>query len=462
MLIRFSIIVESGIEIFSYEPKNAKMPLNNPQLIAGFMTAMQNISEHFDNPIQQIQFSNMLLYIRTYGNFCLQLLLEKKMDESRLEQYFEKLAKEVISISGDKFSGPIKCEPEVFEKKFLPILAPLFEDPLQGTELLDETFAKPVSKIAIVGMAKAGKTSIKNMFFKRWTLEMAIKVQPTIGVDILNHFLDFLGERVVVMDYGGQVAFRKSYLSNEEMWRGTSVVIFVIDLQDENLFEEAENYLKEIWEIILKTNDKKPELSIFFHKCDYKVRGELKENIRKAMEHFIDFSEIATFHLTTIEDNSSNIAFIKTLYFSLSDIFLRKLLEDKFLNYVEQEILPQFSSIYSDDYEKVFHEMKSKIRQSAVRFGLNFGLKMQEEWMKFLIDDWVPQTRLLSSKSLSVARKGPNLFLTLPNWTDQGIPNSFTTTLFDGVLEGVLNTFHLDPPEIIQNDEIEVTWKIAL
>lgn len=459
---RFSVIAESGIEVFAHESKKMNLSEHDPQLIAGFMNAIQSFSEAIENPIRQIQFANMMLYVRTFGDFGLQLLFEGPIDDSKIEKYFEALGKLTypLLINQRKGSFPSK---EKFQKELSPILDQLELDPLAETELSKLTMAKKPSKIAIVGLAKAGKTSLKNIFFNNWSREMVEKIRPTIGVETSPKFLEFLNQNLLILDFGGQSTFRPGYLIETSRWENTSILMFVVDIQDRDSFQLARDYLLDIWKVVLKVNEKQPKLSIFFHKCDIDKRKHLSSNIKEAMFHFKDFIDTAVFHLTTIEDNSGYVALIKTLYFSLPETLLRRLLEDKFLLHFETETLPKFSPLIQNmnQFNDLFHKLKENIREDAVLSGINIGKSLQESWLKYIIGDWKPDYRLLSSKTLAVSQEGQYLYITIPDWSSQDWPPELTTLLIDGLLEGILKTFHLDPPQVVKTKGVLTTWKIT-
>ncbi len=462
MLIRFSIITHAGLEIFSFEPSNNQIRAADPQLLAGFMTAIQSFSEHIENPIQQIQFANMMLYVQTYGNFGLQLLFEERIEDEEIQRYFELMARECIPLLGDENAGNYPSE-EIFKERLMPILSTLTEDPLSGTEFSQLSHSQTISKIAIVGLAGAGKTTLKNMFFENWSRDDIQNINPTIGLQIRSEFLSFLQERFVVLDFGGQAVYRDSYLDNIEIWRDLSILIFVVDIQDVKEFEKAKNYLSAIMQIAAIANEKPPKFAIFFHKCDIVQRETLSENIKKAMAYFKDFTSRSTFYLSTIDDNSGYIGLIKTIYFSLPVILLRRLLEDRFLSYFEDEILPKFTTLVKKkDFSELLGGLKSKIRESAVVSGLKYGLLMQEEWLKYLLGEWSPKSRLLSSKPLKLFKEGNFLYIEIPDYTDRDYPRELTITLIDGILDGIMKTFHLDPPEIVKDNGFFTTWSISI
>ena len=266
------------------------------------------------------------------------------------------------------------------------------------------------------------------------------------------------------MDFGGQSTFIPGYLIETKRWENISILIFVVDIQDVNSFEEAKNYLTDIWHLVLRVNKKRPRLAIFFHKCDIEKRKNLADNIKMAMNHFRELVDSAVFHLTTIEDNSGIVALIKTLYFSLPEVVLRRLLEDRLLVHFEKEILPQFSPLLYDDnqFNYLFPKLKEKIRENAVISGFEYGQSLQESWLEYIMGDWKPEYRLLSSKTLAVSQEGQYLYITIPDWSNDDWPVELTTILLDGMLEGILKTFHLEPPQLTKKSGTVTTWKIIL
>lgn len=437
--------------------------LMDPHLVAGFMDAIQMFSEAMGAPVQQMQLgvTGMMLYIRTYGDFTLRLLVEGKLTDDETEQYFEQLAKEVYVIlaSADERARHILSK-DAFEARLLPIFKPLLHDPMAEIKLKDHLIEEPVSKIALAGLAKAGKTSIRNVFFENWTEEMARDAKPTISVDISRKFLEFLQMQLLIMDFGGQQVYRRQHLSTEERWKGISSLIFVVDIQDPTSFRDAKTYLSEIWELILKTNEKKPRLSIFLHKYDIKKRKKLAHNVSECIACFKDFTDIAGFHPTTIEDSSSNIAMIKSLYFSLPNVMIRRILEEEFLSHFENVILPQFSILGRS--EDLLEDLKADIRRSAEILGMTYSVGLQESWLRYLMGEATPKRRFLSQKQLAIAQNNQSIHVRIPHWPKDEIPRELTTVLLEGMLTGMLKTFHLEAPELIEDTSTYTTWKLEL
>ncbi len=462
MLVRFSIVRRGGVEVFCYETEKMIENMVDPQLIAGFLEAIQMFSETMRNPIQEIRFANMLLYVHTYRDFTLRLLFEEELDRKEVEKLFDNLSQVIIPIWPKKKTEMFPSF-NLFKETVLPLLKSFVQDPLEGIDVPIPTSAKQVSKIALVGLANAGKTSIKKIFFENWTKDMVKGLKATIGVEISQKMLEFLGKRFMIMDYGGQTAFRKQHISRKERWRGISALIYIIDIQDEISFKISFDYLREIWQIVSETNEKQPKLSIFLHKYDIDKRSNLEESVSRCLLLFEEFVPFATFHLTTIEDSSSNIALIKTFYFSLPEIMLRRLFEEGLLDRFEKEVLSEYAEIAQDEsYKEVIQELKPKLQKSSILLGMTYGLSFQKSWMSYLMGEWTPSQRLLSARALSLIREGQFLFIKIQDWTDKGYSKEFTTILLDGFLEGILKTFHLSPPEVVEKENHSVTWKLVI
>ncbi|MFW9993197.1 MAG: ADP-ribosylation factor-like protein [Candidatus Odinarchaeota archaeon] len=459
MLVRFSIIKKGGIEIFDYEPRDSRIALDNQILIAGFMTALQMLSETLNNPIQQILFSNMVLHIRTYGDFTLQLLLDERIDDQEINGYFERLAEETL-LTLDGGNDLVVPDRALLLQKIKPVLAPLTDERLTGT-IQDLTGRKVISKIALAGMAKAGKTSIKNLFFENWSRDMIDNIKGTIGLDIMNKFNEFLQQQLVIHDFGGQLAYREQHLSIGKRWENLTTLVFAVDIQDDSSFKAAGDYLRQIWQVVTKVNKRQPKLSVFLHKYDTNLRNALAGNVSKCLMEFRDFVDLATFYLTTIEDDSSNIAMIKTLYFSLPETLIRRLLEGEFIDHFEGVILPGYTTVTrNDNFLEEFNRLKPFIYKQTVFAGKNLGLFLQQKWLKSLMGEWDVKNRFLSAKSLEISQKAQSLLIKIPYWDSWNVPKELTTTLLDAMLEGIFTTFYLDAPRIVEEGESSVTWQV--
>jgi GTPase SAR1 family protein len=463
MLYRIAIATDAGIEVWSYNEVGSPYSLLEPQLISGFMTAIQNFSESvIKSSVNEIRFADLLVYIRTYGKFSLYLFLKDKLDIHLVEEYLSQIAVQVFDLLENQDLGEFP-ENSVFEERILPLLTPLSQkESKKNLEDSLKEIKKPTIKIAVVGLAKAGKTSMFNIFFKKSSPENIQEIKPTINMVQSIDFEEFLNENILIMDFGGQEVYRRHYLNNITYWKNLTSLIFVIDLQAPISFLPALDYLNQIWKIVCQENSTKPNLSIFFHKYDPERRLELNNNIKTALSEFREYLNTATFFLTSIKDSSSNIALIQTIYFSMPVVMLQKLLDDELLDYFELNILPQFTleSTQSTLLDQIIPLLPS-FQQVAVAFGIEYAVTLQKTWLSVLKGNWKPKTRKLTAKSFIIKRKPQSIELTLENWTNEGFPTELTNTLLTGFLEGILRTFEISAPAIIREEGRYTTWEIS-
>jgi GTPase SAR1 family protein len=462
LFVRFAIITDAGIEAWSYTEQDSHYTLQDPQLISGFMIAIQNFSETIiKSPIQEIKFSDLIIYVKTYRTFGLYLFLKEKIDKKTIEENFSNIAKVTLQLLEHQEKGHFPSS-STFEEKILPILAPLTlnEQKKQLTNGL-KPYKKPVIRMALLGLAKAGKTSMINYFFKKASRESLNDIKPTIGVVQHIDFEDFIKENILIMDFGGQEIYRRQYFQEVAYWGKISAIIFVIDLQDPITFLPSLDYLNKIWDLVCEENDSSINLSIFLHKYDPEKRAELNNNIQTVLKQFKDYLNVATFFLTSINDQSSNIALLQTIYFSLPDVMLQKLLNDELLDYFEQVILPQFVTLpIVDNIAEEVNSLLPSIQQGASILGTGYAVLLQKSWLNYLKGDWIAKTKKLTSRSFVLNRKSQSIDLTIQDWTNEGISKELTNVLLTGFLEGLLKTFQLESPEIIQEEGRYTTWEI--
>ncbi|MFX0009361.1 MAG: ADP-ribosylation factor-like protein, partial [Candidatus Hermodarchaeota archaeon] len=142
-------------------------------------------------------------------------------------------------------------------------------------------------KISLVGLGGCGKTSLYSVAFAEKSPEDTKNLSPTILYETRRH--PFLGLQVGIFDFGGQEQYRKEYLSKPEIFKGTDVLIPVVDLHDPKNFEKAKEYFEELLDLHRKNNEK-PKIFLFLHKfdtTDYQ-KELLDTNVKKAKEIFLD------------------------------------------------------------------------------------------------------------------------------------------------------------------------------
>lgn len=158
-------------------------------------------------------------------------------------------------------------------------------------------------KISLVGLSGCGKTSIYSVAFAAKSPEDTRSLSPTILYETRRH--PFLGLQIGIFDFGGQEQYRQEYLEKPEVFRGTDILIPIVDLHAPEKFEEAKEYFKDLLDIYRKNNEK-PRIYLFYHKYDTEdyEKELLDTNVKKAKENFGEVFEAYNFksYLTSIYD----------------------------------------------------------------------------------------------------------------------------------------------------------------
>jgi len=151
-------------------------------------------------------------------------------------------------------------------------------------------------KISLVGLGGCGKTSLYSVAFAEKSAEDTKSLSPTILYETRRH--PFLGLQVGIFDFGGQEQYRKEYMEKSDAFRGTDVLIPIVDLHDPKNFEQAKEYFNGLLEIYKKNNEK-PKIFLFLHKYDTeKYEKELLDtNVKNAKEIFTDMFKDYDFEL---------------------------------------------------------------------------------------------------------------------------------------------------------------------
>ena len=149
-------------------------------------------------------------------------------------------------------------------------------------------FETEAQKIVVAGLDNAGKTASLAKLGGRLGVSDLIKTQPTKGVyrlDVGNNKLS-----LYIWDLGGQEQYRSRYLENPDLYFvKLDLLIYVIDVQDPDRFDEALDYFDKILDLII-TLEENPYIIIFIHKYDPDLKKDpeillnielIKENLNE-------------------------------------------------------------------------------------------------------------------------------------------------------------------------------------
>jgi small GTP-binding protein len=128
-------------------------------------------------------------------------------------------------------------------------------------------------KIIVAGLDNAGKTSILTALEKKYDFHKdVVSLAPTIRVEY--QATEFLKNRVIFWDLGGQEKYRNLYQKKQSVYfADTDLLIYIIDIQDQERFESSLDYLDMIMQHFLKHKINLPVI-LSFHKFDPELRAD--------------------------------------------------------------------------------------------------------------------------------------------------------------------------------------------
>ncbi|MFX0070246.1 MAG: ADP-ribosylation factor-like protein, partial [Candidatus Hermodarchaeota archaeon] len=188
-----------------------------------------------------------------------------------------------------------------------------------------------VHKIAFLGLDNAGKSSIITVITKRFGFEEEVSnITPTRK--IRRDTFRFLGLEFIRLDFGGQAQYREDYIKNPGKYLGgTDLIYYVIDAQDYDRYNEANDYLEQIL-VYFKEEQFYPPILILFHKVDPELIKNkdinqriltLKQILTKFSHDFdIFFLETSIYDIKSIMDSfSSGLSLIFDKIEMVSNLF---------------------------------------------------------------------------------------------------------------------------------------------
>ena len=194
-------------------------------------------------------------------------------------------------------------------------------------------------KVIVAGLDNAGKTSILTALDKKYDFHKdIISLTPTIRVEY--QATEFLKNKIVFWDMGGQEQYRKLYQEKQELYfADTDLMVYIIDIQDTKRIGTSLAYLDMIMHNFKKHNMDVP-LIISFHKFDPEFLGNeqmieqieaLRKQILKLYPSFrILFQQSSIYDIISIAQLISyGLSVFDAKFFDLSELLEKYLKEFK-------------------------------------------------------------------------------------------------------------------------------------
>jgi len=227
---------------------------------------------------------------------------------------------------------------------------------------------KKEQKVVVVGLDNAGKTAILSKFGGGLGIGDLANLKPTKGVDrqtIGGSSASSLD--LIVWDLGGQLEYRKKYLEHpEQYFLQMDLLIYVVDIQEYERYEESLRYFKEVLDIIV-TLEENPYVLIFLHKFDPDIAQDPQIQLR--VEMMKDVMK-ETFRRTDYE-------FDYEIY--LTSIFSLISTEPKFSKYLK-EIMKSGTSLTDPTVRKVegLGDILSETMNAVIRLSESISIQLND------------------------------------------------------------------------------------
>jgi len=191
-----------------------------------------------------------------------------------------------------EISQDVEIKLEIYKKKYSNLeinikkaitLSNLIKQIDGETQILD----KNAQKIIVVGLDNAGKTAIVSKVGMEKGIQELSNLEPTKGVNRQSFEKPNLD--LFIWDFGGQKSYRDKYLKEpEKYFLQIDMLIYVIDVQDPERFDESFDYFRQILDILVILEEM-PYILILIHKFDPDIKDDPKiklniELIKEKME----------------------------------------------------------------------------------------------------------------------------------------------------------------------------------
>ncbi len=233
---------------------------------------------------------------------------------------------------------------------------------------------KSKQKIIVLGLNNAGKTSMLESLKGKTKFGDITNLPPTKGVEIQK--VEVENFNLMIWDFGGQEFHRQDYLKNpEEYFLHIDLIIYVIDIQDSERYDESLEYFEKILEIIRYFKEN-PYVLVLLHKSDPDIRQSVDFQINNEM-----ISEIIS---TSLSERNFNFELIQSSIYNFyanepefAKSFKQFFGPDKIANTVEEQVslLSEMVIKLNSSIIHQFQELKDLIKVSNLKGGDIINLK---------------------------------------------------------------------------------------
>ena len=186
------------------------------------------------------------------------------------------------------------------------------------------------------------------------------------------------------------------------------------------------------------------------------MKKSLDGNIQEIFVLFKDYIKRSTLFFTSIDDNTSIRAIIKTLFLSLPSLVIKQILQSFLIELFKDTILTNIKQLNLDskDSEKIF-----KVGESI---GDEIAINFQKKWLEYYLGNYKVPEQQLNIKKVYLKIDGNVLTLEIDNWENQGISSDITNQFLTGFLTQIFKTLYIYTTIKLEPNKISTIWKIDI
>jgi hypothetical protein len=193
-------------------------------------------------------------------------------------------------------------------------------------------------KILIAGLAEAGKTAVKRLFFLKHTTEEVDGLSATLSYDRLSTTIK--NTPITILDLGGQKIFLKRFLTTFSPFIFSSVVtlVYLIDVSNRTTRNNSIQYFKACVEKLEKYSPD-TQIFVFLHKNDLVENWPNYETIHDLMKEEFQIEckkRIKYFRTTIFNPESVSKSFGRIIELSMPDLSHSELVNGQTIGKIEE------------------------------------------------------------------------------------------------------------------------------
>lgn len=332
-------------------------------------------------------------FIRKIVKAVLELEIQNKLQNIQNNNVFSEKLETYKLVLDESIEKSNELVTKRAEAEFWKSIDTLYASPQNG---------KRKNRYLLLGLGKAGKSSVYYQFIENWNLEQIESIKPTVDRWISKLENKDNKDPFLIYDLGGQQQYIKKHLKDNKLFKNLRCLIFIIDVQNFSNSQSVLEYFNSILNKVMQNNEN-PAIAIFLHKFDPGIQTDLYPKVSNWMKTirsiFTNFPQ-TTYYLTSVKDDSAIKAMARTFLFTMPHQFLAQTMNSSLIAKAADSLSHLIAKL---DKENSF-ETNSLIKEEIYLNSIPIGYDLAE----ILIKDWIQTFQAKKSDYINLGQKFEN------------------------------------------------------